>query len=130
MIRCIVVTPEKTEIDIECEFVSLPMFDGQLGVQKQRSAMIGRLGYGVLRLATADGSRQYFIDGGFAQVENDIVSVLTGQSIPVSELSRSDAGEVVEKALAMEASSEETLQLKETALQRARGMLRAAEQAG
>ena len=31
-IRCVVVTPERTELDREAESVVLPMFDGELGV--------------------------------------------------------------------------------------------------
>ena len=31
-LRCVVVTPERTELDREAEYVSLPMFDGELGV--------------------------------------------------------------------------------------------------
>ena len=44
-LRCVVVTPERTELDREAEYVSLPMFDGELGVLKGRAPMIGRLGY-------------------------------------------------------------------------------------
>ena len=55
-LRCIVVTPERTEIDREAEFISLPMYDGELGVLKGRAPMIGRLGFGTLRLQTASRS--------------------------------------------------------------------------
>ena len=76
-LRCVVVTPEKTELDREADYISLPMDDGELGVLKGRAPMIGRLGFGTLRLQTAAGPERYYVDGGFAQVEDNVVNVLT-----------------------------------------------------
>lgn len=125
-IRCIVVTPERTELDREAEFVALPMADGELGVLGGRAPMIGRLGYGVLRLQTAAGPERFFVDGGFAQVEEDTVSVLTARAIRVDLLDGDDAQSSLEVALDMPAGTPEQAQLKNAAVARARGMVRAA----
>ena len=98
-IRCMVVTPERTELDAEVKFLVLPMYDGELGVAPGRSAMIGRLGYGVLRLQTEQGFQRLFVDGGFAQIENDTVSVLTGKAQPVESLDLAAAETSLEQAL-------------------------------
>ncbi len=87
-IRCVVVTPERTELDREAESVVLPMFDGELGVLTGRAPLIGRLGFGTLRLQTAAGPERYYVDGGFAQVENNEVNILTARAIPVDLLDR------------------------------------------
>ncbi len=125
-IRCIVVTPEKTELDREADFVALPMFDGELGVLTGRAAMIGRLGHGTLRLQTAAGPERYYVDGGFAQVENDVVSILTGRAIPVDLLKSDEAETALKESLEMSANTPEEASIRETAIRRARGMLRAA----
>lgn len=125
-IRCIVVTPERTELDREAEFVALPMADGELGVLEGRAPMIGRLGYGVLRLQTAAGPERLFVDGGFAQVEEDTVSVLTARAIPVDLLDGDRAQTSLDEALEMSAGTPEQAQLKDAAVDRARGMIRAA----
>ncbi|SMP71529.1 ATP synthase F1 subcomplex epsilon subunit [Neorhodopirellula lusitana] len=124
-IRCVVVTPERTELDREAEFIALPMFDGELGVQHGRAPMIGRLGYGVLRLQTTAGPERYFVDGGFAQVEQDVVSVLTARTIPVDMLDTDEANKALAEALEMPSDTPELAQIKDTALLRARGQLRA-----
>lgn len=124
-IRCIVVTPERTELERDADFVALPMFDGELGVQDGRAPMIGRLGFGVLRLQTAAGPERYFVDGGFAQVENDIVSVLTARAIPVDLLNSEEAQKKLDEALEMASSTPEQASIKEEAVRRARGQLRA-----
>ena len=124
-LRCVVVTPERTELDREAEYVSLPMFDGELGVLKGRAPLIGRLGFGTLRLQTAAGLEKYFIDGGFAQVEDDVVNVLTGRAIPVDLLDLEEARAELDAAHDMPGSTPEESQLKAAAVRRARGKLRA-----
>jgi F-type H+-transporting ATPase subunit epsilon len=125
-LRCVVVTPERTEIDREADYVSLPMFDGELGVLKGRAPLIGRLGFGTLRLQTAAGPERYYVDGGFAHVEKDVVNVLTGKAIPVDLLDAEQARAALDTAQDMPGATPEEAQLKDTALRRARGQLRAA----
>lgn len=126
-IRCIVVTPERTEVDCEADSVTLPMFDGSLGVLPGRAPMIGRLGFGTLELKTAAGPQQFFVDGGFAQVENNVVSLLTARSISVDLLDVGEAEKALKEAQEMPSNSPEQIQLKETAVRRARGQLRSAK---
>lgn len=125
MLRCLVVTPERTELDRNAQYISLPMYDGQLGIMRDRAPMIGRLGYGTLRLQTAAGLEKYYVDGGFAHVENDVVNVLTARTIPVDLLDSDEASDALEAALEMPSGTPEEAHLKETAVLRARGQLRA-----
>lgn len=127
VLRCIVVTPERTELDCEADRMTLPMFDGQMGVLPGRAPLIGRLGFGTLHLETAAGPQQYFVDGGFAQVEGNVVSLLTSRSIAVDLLDVGEAEKSLEEALEMPATSPELAQIKETAVRRARGQLRSAK---
>ena len=124
-IRCIVVTPEKTELDRQADSISLPMFDGELGVLSGRAPMIGRLGYGVLKLQTAAGPERYYVDGGFAQVENDEVNLLTGSLTPVDLIDSAEAQSDLERAMEMSGSTPAEMQIKNTAVAKARGRVRA-----
>ena len=124
-LRCVVVTPERTQLDREAEYVSLPMFDGELGVLPGRAPMIGRLGFGTMRLQTAAGPERYYVDGGFAHVEGDVVNVLTGKAIPVDLLDSDDARDALANAFELPSRTPEETQLKATAIMRARGQLRA-----
>ncbi|WP_164101990.1 ATP synthase F1 subunit epsilon [Candidatus Laterigemmans baculatus] len=125
-IRCVVVTPERTEIDREASYVTLPMYDGELGVAAGRAPLIGRLGYGLLKLQTETGTQQLFIDGGFAQVENDVVSVLTSRAIPAEQIDAAAAERSLSEALAMPGNTPELRYIRDAAQLRARGQLRAA----
>lgn len=76
-LKCVVVTPERAVLDESADMVVLPMIDGELGVQPGRAALVGRLGKGQLRLKTGNETKTWQIEGGFAQVRKDVVTVLT-----------------------------------------------------
>ena len=125
-IRCVVVTPERTELDRVVSSIVLPRYDGELGIKRGRAAMIGRLGYGQMRLQTDAGTETFFIDGGFAQVEKDVVSVLTSRALPGKTLNVGTAETELATALSSPAATPQQQRLKAAAVMRARGLLRTA----
>ena len=76
-LQCVVVTPERAVLDEPADMVILPMIDGELGVQPRRAALVGRLGNGELRIKNGDQTKRLRVEGGFAQVRSDVVTVLT-----------------------------------------------------
>src|SRR5262249_15693113 len=85
-LKCTVVTPELAVLDEADSFVAVPMYDGELGVLPGRAPLIGRLGYGELGIVQGKATRRFFVDGGFVQVRNNVVSVLTAHAIPEADL--------------------------------------------
>jgi F-type H+-transporting ATPase subunit epsilon len=73
-------------LDEPADFVALPMYDGELGVLPGRASLIGRLGYGELRLRRGNEIKRYFLDSGFAQIRNNIVTVLTPRAVRAEEI--------------------------------------------
>jgi F-type H+-transporting ATPase subunit epsilon len=85
-VRCVIVTPERAVLDETAEMVILPMFDGELGVLEGRAPLVGRLGAGELRLKTGDVSKRWFVEAGFVQVRSNVVTVLTANARPATEI--------------------------------------------
>jgi len=123
-VHCIVVTPERTELDAQCESLKLPMYDGELGILPGRAPMVGRLGFGLLKLQSATGEQSWFVDGGFVQVTRDGVYVLTNRLLKPEQIDRKSAEEELQKATEMVANTPQTRSVKERALAQARGKLR------
>jgi F-type H+-transporting ATPase subunit epsilon len=128
-LQCIVVTPESTVLDEQVDFVALPLFDGEIGIAPGRSPMIGRLGYGELRLVGGGGPRRYYVDGGFVQVADNVVSVLTSRAMPSSAIDAAAAQEHLAQARARAAHSEEAIAIRDRLEQQARAQIRIAERA-
>src|SRR5947199_5429762 len=97
-VQCVVVTPEKAVLDEPVDFVALPMYDGELGVLPGRAPLIGRLGPGELRTRRGEQTRRYYVDGGFAQVRADVVTVLTPRAVPAAEINVAAAEHSLEEA--------------------------------
>ncbi len=122
-IQCVVVTPEKTVLDAAVDFVSLPMFDGELGVLPGRAPLIGRLGPGELRTRRGSEVKHFFVDGGFAQVRSNVVTVLTPRAQKAEEI---DAQAALQSLRAGQPAQRQT-DGRAKAEQRARAQLRVAQ---
>ncbi len=122
-LNCIVVTPEKTAVDEQADFVALPLYDGELGIAPQHSPLIGRLGYGELRIRAGGTVQRYYIDGGFVQVSDNVVSVLTNRAVLASTLDASAVAEQLETANKQPSNSPELLEIRDRAVQQARAQL-------
>ena len=121
-VQCVIVTPERAVLDEAVDFVALPMYDGELGVLPGRAPLIGRLGFGELRTRRATYTRRFYIDGGFAQVRANVVTVLTPRALRAQEINPAAAAEALEKAKGLAKTPEEQTALL-NAQQRARAQL-------
>jgi F-type H+-transporting ATPase subunit epsilon len=129
ILRCIVVTPESTVLDTQCEFVALPLFDGEAGIAPGRSPMIGRLGYGELRVRQGGQTSRYYVDGGFVQVANNVVSVLTNRAVPAKSLDASTLEQQLRTTLTTPAAGSAEMAIRERQVAQVRGQLRVASHA-
>jgi len=121
-VQCVIVTPERAVLDECVDFVVLPMFDGELGVLPGRAPLIGRLGYGELRTRLGADTRRFYIDGGFAQVRANVVTVLTPRALRAEEINPATATDALEKAKGIAHTPEEQTALI-NAQQRARAQI-------
>jgi F-type H+-transporting ATPase subunit epsilon len=129
-LKCAVVTPEKTLFEELVDFVALPLFDGELGVLPGRSPLIGRLGYGELRTKVGHTVSRYFVDGGFVQVRDDVVTVLTSRALAADAIDPAAAARELEAAGEKRARTESEFADVDRALARARGMIRVGSHKG
>lgn len=126
-INCIVVTPEETAFEKEAKFVVVPLFDGECGIDVRHSPMIGRLGYGELRITLPDDSvERYYVDGGFVQVADDTVSLMTGRIVAAADLDTAAAEAQLSEAKRKPGTTDELLQIREREIEQARAQLRLA----
>src|SRR6185436_10575594 len=124
--QCIVVTPEATVLDEPAEFVALPLYDGEIGIAPHHAPMLGRLGYGEMRVTQGGSTRRYYVDGGFVEVAGDIVSVLTQRAVPAEKLKTDVAAEQLSSVLSQTAHGDEQLDLRDRRTAQARAQLRVA----
>jgi len=86
-IRCTVITPEARVLDGEAVYVSVPLWDGKAGFERNTSALVAKLGTGELRVDNPDGSsKRWFVDGGFVQNVDNTLKILARDAVGASDL--------------------------------------------
>jgi F-type H+-transporting ATPase subunit epsilon len=122
-LRLVLVTPETTLLDGPVEALRFPLYDGQIGILPGRAPLVGRLGYGELRIKTTTGMQSYFVDGGFVQVKHEVVSLLTDRAQPAKTLDPKQAENELQVALQRRPTSDVEFVEKEKEMIRARRKL-------
>ena len=121
VLECVVVTPEETALQTPAQFVALPLFDGEIGIAPGRAPLIGRLGYGEMRIREGNNVYRYYVDGGFVEVVGNMVSVLTQRAIPAEQLQQTDVEAALEEAQKKPANTPESMAIRDRAVAQARG---------
>ena len=96
-----VVAPDKTVWDDEAEEVILPSTTGQLGILGGHAPLLTALDTGVLRVRATGGSKEWTsiaLMGGFAEVEDDEVTILVNGAELGSSIDASEAEKAYEEA--------------------------------
>jgi F-type H+-transporting ATPase subunit epsilon len=97
-LKLLVVTAEKKVVDAEADEVTMPGEMGYLGILPGHAALITLLKTGVLSYKNAGAGEAFALDGGFAEVSNDAVTVLAGVAERGSEIDAGAAESELKKA--------------------------------
>lgn len=78
------ISPERVLFEGTARGVIAPAFDGEMGILPMHAPLMTLLGRGTLRVDTADGERRFAVDGGFLQIIDDQVRVVTEQATAIT----------------------------------------------
>jgi F-type H+-transporting ATPase subunit epsilon len=76
VLKVSVISPEASLFEGEASSVVAPAFDGEVGILTGHAPMMTLLGKGQLRIE-GSGARKFEVDGGFLQVIDNHVRVVT-----------------------------------------------------
>ncbi len=93
-----VVTPDKQVVKESVDYVSCPGVDGEFGVLKSHVALLSALKVGVLRF-DKDGKQEHvFISGGFADINDNVVTVLAESAELAKDIDKDRAQKAQQRA--------------------------------
>ncbi|MCD6395698.1 MAG: F0F1 ATP synthase subunit epsilon [Planctomycetes bacterium] len=98
--RCVLLTPTGKVLDCRTSGLVLPVHDGLMGVLRNHSPMLCKLGKGILQVRDIPekGDAFYLIDGGFARISENFVTVLTYEVVTFEGMDRETAEHLVSRA--------------------------------
>ncbi|MBU0640223.1 MAG: hypothetical protein KKB50_15260 [Planctomycetes bacterium] len=85
-INVVVVTPERKALEVSTHAAVIPAHDGELGILTDRAPAMCELGIGQLRYEREGRTYRMFINGGFAQINENSVTVLTPEALAVEDI--------------------------------------------
>lgn len=99
--HCSVITPERAMLETEATFVAFPAHDGEVGILPNRAPLLFRMGIGELRVETPEGNHVLFVAGGFAQMVENRLTLLTEQAKRIDEIDAAAVERALTEARAM-----------------------------
>ena len=101
-----IIAPDRTVWDADAEEVILPSSTGQLGILTGHIPLLTALDLGVMRVRVDKDWIPIVLLGGFAEVENDIITILVNGVEEASEIDLEEAENNLEEANLMLAQAE------------------------
>lgn len=106
----------------------LPAHDGLIGYMRDRAPMVCEVGIGILTMSGGpQGEQRLFVDGGFAQVLNNDVTILTNRAMSADEIDRENATAAMREAEGMRISDDASFEARQKAMARAQTQLKLAK---
>jgi F-type H+-transporting ATPase subunit epsilon len=124
--QCSVITPERAVLETEATFVAFPAHDGEVGILRNRAPLLYKLGIGELRVESPEGNQVLFVAGGFAQMVDNRLTLLTEQAKRIDEIDRAAAQRALEEARTLPTVSDADFAARQRAVKRAEVQLRLA----
>lgn len=76
MLQVAIITPEQRFPEQTAAHVTLPAFDGEVGIRPGHAAFVCQLGSGLLHVKNGAEDTRYRLAGGVAEVADDHVHIL------------------------------------------------------
>lgn len=85
------VSPERLLVSESVTAVIAPGTDGYMTVMAKHAPLMTTLKPGVVTVTTAGGAdRRFYVRGGFADINNETVTLLAEQAMPVEEMNAAE----------------------------------------
>ena len=91
------VSPERKLASYEASSVTLPGVEGDMTVLPNHSTFLTSLRPGILSVTSDEGTEEFLVTGGFAEVSDSIVTVLAEKSVFINEAEESMVKSLIEE---------------------------------
>ncbi len=125
-LRCQLITPDRQVFDLEADSVIFPAHDGEVGILKNRSPLLHKLGIGICRVGTGQSLKRYYVDGGFAHMLDNTLTLLTENAQGQDEIDTAQVEEELTKAESLPGGSLSEIEGRSKAILRAKTKLQLA----
>ncbi len=89
-----IIRPGRPPYNTEGTAMTIPSYDGYLGILYDRQPLLSLMKAGLITITNVNGKKTYFaVSGGFAEVENNVVTLLCDSVITSNDISDNEQPE-------------------------------------
>lgn len=92
------VSPERLLASVSAREVQIPGAEGDLTAMADHAPLITTLRPGIVRVTGTEGTQEYVVTGGFAEISGEVVSVLAERAFAREDLTRDEFKSMVDDA--------------------------------
>lgn len=104
------VSPERRLASLQVTSVQIPGADGDMTAMQGHAPTITTLRPGVLTVEGPEGTAEYVVTGGFAEITSTGVSVLAERAMAKGDMTQDHLDEMVEEAKTMYSNAKQTFE--------------------
>ena len=99
-LHVVVVSPAQPIFEGDVHWVTVPAWDGQLGIWPGHAAIVAALGSGLLRIGQEGGKvARYAVRGGFLKVGEGKVTILVDSAVAEADVDKAEARRELDETL-------------------------------
>tara|TARA_B100000963_G_scaffold318890_1_gene300300 strand:+ start:1120 stop:1509 length:390 start_codon:yes stop_codon:yes gene_type:complete len=92
-----IITPEQTILKSETSEVTIPAFEGQMGILKDHVPLITFLRPGIINVKNTE-EKKYFVQEGTVEFSNNKLLILTSEAKDLKDLEKSNINYLIDQA--------------------------------
>ena len=92
-----IITPERSILNSDAQEVTIPSYEGQMGILKNHIPLITFLRPGIISIQNQD-EKKYFVEEGTVEFSNDNLLVLTSTAKDLTDLTQTSIEELLNQA--------------------------------
>ena len=93
-----IVSPNKSVLKEDTEEVTIPSFEGEMGILKDHISLITFLRPGVITIKKDNKEKKFFVEEGTVEFSNNNLLILTSTAKSLAELSRDNVDDLIKNS--------------------------------
>ncbi|THH36978.1 F0F1 ATP synthase subunit epsilon [Aliishimia ponticola] len=102
------VSPERRLASVDAQAITVPGAEGDMTVMASHAPTITTLRPGILKVDTSNGTEEYVVSGGFAEINAESVTVLAELAVARGDMTQDDLDKMLASAQAVYDKAKDT----------------------
>ena len=94
-----IISPDQSIVETETSEVTIPSFEGEMGILKDHTSLITFLRPGVIRI-NSENEKKYFVEEGIVEFNNNNLTILTSTAKDLENLAKNSIEAIINDAKA------------------------------